>query len=106
MFRHPDELMANMRGITDFLKKKIALEGGDPGRETLTIIPARNGLDYVADEDGEYWRVTAFIENTVSYEVSETPEELVNAGRRSNSFSVEKTWPVSPWRVTRRGRSR
>lgn len=86
VFKHPDELMANMRGVTDFLKKKIALEGGDPERETLTIIPARDGLDYVIDEDGEYWRVTAFVEGTVSYEVSETPEDFYLTGTAFGHF--------------------
>ena len=86
VFKHPDELMANMRGVTDFLKKKIAAEGGDPDRETLTIIPAKDGLDYVIDEDGEYWRVTAFIKDTVSYEVSETPEDLYLTGTAFGHF--------------------
>ena len=89
VFKHPDELMANMRGVTDFLKKKIVLEGGDPERETLTIIPAKDGLDYVIDEDGEYWRVTAFLENTVSYEVSGSTEDFYLTGEAFGHFQSQ-----------------
>ena len=89
VFKHPDELMANMRGVTDFLKKKIAAQGGDPERETLTILPAKDGLDYVIDEDGEYWRVTAFVKDTISYEVSETPEDLYLTGTAFGHFQEQ-----------------
>lgn len=89
VFKHPDELMSNMRGVTDFLKKKIALEGGDPERETLTIIPAKDGLDYVIDDDGEYWRVTAFVKDTVSYDVSETSEDFYLTGAAFGHFQSQ-----------------
>ena len=38
-FKHPDQLMANIVGVTEHLRKKIAAAGGDPARETLTVHP-------------------------------------------------------------------
>lgn len=86
VFKHPDELMSNMRGVTEFLKRKIAAEGGDPDRGTLTIIPALSGLDYVIDDDGEYWRVTAFVKDTVSYDMCEKPEDFYLTGKAFGHF--------------------
>lgn len=35
--------MENVIGVTEHLKKKIVEMGGDPERETLNLIPAKNG---------------------------------------------------------------
>lgn len=35
-FGNPEQLMRNVVGVTDYLKKVIAREGGNPDRETLT----------------------------------------------------------------------
>ena len=45
-FPHPEELMENFVGITSFLREKITAAGGDPMRETLSIVKTRNGKDY------------------------------------------------------------
>ena len=41
-FRHPEQLMANIVGVTDYLRKKIQEEGGDPERETVTVKRTRS----------------------------------------------------------------
>ena len=42
VFVKPAEVMENIRHVTDFLRRKITEEGGDPRRETMLLIPARN----------------------------------------------------------------
>ena len=37
-FPHPEELMENMVGITGYLRNTIIAEGGDPLRETLSLV--------------------------------------------------------------------
>ena len=44
-FPHPEELMANMVGITSYLGKKITENGGDPARETLSLVKTKDGKD-------------------------------------------------------------
>ena len=63
-FPHPEELMENMVGITRFLREKITAQGGDPARETLSLVPTRDGKDYYTDGTGKVWRMTPFIEDT------------------------------------------
>ena len=56
-------MMANIKAVTEHIKAKVA----DPMRETLTIVPAKDGKLYV--EEGEnYWAVCIYIPNTVTYE--------------------------------------
>ena len=48
-FPHPEELMENFVGITSFLREKIMASGGDPERETLSIVKTRDGKDFYTD---------------------------------------------------------
>ena len=49
VFPDPAGLMENVHGVTEFLKKKIEEYGGDPYRETLTVIPTKDGKAYYRD---------------------------------------------------------
>ena len=51
-FPHPEELMENFIGITSFLRKKIIANGGDPLRETLSLVKTRDGKDFYTDSIG------------------------------------------------------
>jgi hypothetical protein len=68
VFPQPEELMENMIGVTSWIKAKVRERGGDEMRETLTVIRTQDGMPYVVDAQGEYWRVCTFIEGTVCYE--------------------------------------
>ena len=46
IFTKPVELMENIVGVTSYLRKRIIENGGDPERETLNIIPAKDGKPY------------------------------------------------------------
>ena len=72
-FPKPEEVMENMSGITGYLRQKILAAGGDPARETLTLVKTRDGLDYFTDRNKKVWRLTTFVENTDCYQ-SATPE--------------------------------
>ena len=37
-FPHPEELMENFIGITSYLRTKVIANGGDPERETLSLV--------------------------------------------------------------------
>ena len=67
-FKKPVELMENVSGVTAWLRKKIIENGGDPERETLTLVKSNDGLPYFVDSTGEYWRVYLFIEGATCYD--------------------------------------
>ena len=68
IFKKPIELMENVSGVTAWLRKKIIENGGDPERETLTLVKSNDGLLYFVDSTGEYWRVYLFIEGATCYD--------------------------------------
>ncbi len=86
VFKKPEEVMANMEKVTGYLKKLIVHEGGDPNRETLTIIPAKDGKSYAYDADGELWRMLAFVDNTISKDLPDTPELMELSGAAFGKF--------------------
>ena len=86
VFRQPEALMSNIMRVTTFLREKIIAEGGDPQRETLTLLPARDGKLYHTTEQGDYWRSYHFIEGARTYQRVESPEHLYQAGRAFGRF--------------------
>ena len=84
-FPHPDELMENFIGITSYLRDKIIANGGDPLRETLSLVKTRDGKDYYTDSNGKVWRLTPFIENTDCFQ-SATPELFEASARAFGRF--------------------
>ncbi len=73
-FKNPDQLMANITGVTDYLSEKIRENGGDPERETITVKRTCQGETFFTDSEGEPWRVYPFIEDTECLQSAETPE--------------------------------
>ena len=76
IFTNPEELMENVVGVTSYLREKIIENGGDPDRETLNLIPAKDGKQYFVDSQGEYWRSYIFITDATSYDQVEKPEDF------------------------------
>ena len=72
VFERPDRVMENIRRVTAHLAQKICESGGDPMRETLTVIKTRGDALFHVDEDGEYYRVYPFIERTVSFDLPDS----------------------------------
>ncbi len=76
VFKDPKALMENIVGVTTFLQKKIIEHGGDPKREALNVISVRKGGAYYQAEDGTFWRMYRFVEDAISYDIVERPEDF------------------------------
>ena len=98
VFNDPKGLTDNIVLITGYLKTWLAAHGGDPERETLTPIPAKDDAWYIQTEEGECFRLYKIIANTVSYD-SATPELLYHLGLR---LTVRVS--LSPWVSPRRAK--
>lgn len=86
IFKKPEEVMENIAGVTEFLRKKIEAAGGDPKRETLNIIRTKDGKTFYKSKDGDYYRMYYFVENAVSYEEVTDPMQLYHAARAFGKF--------------------
>ena len=76
-------MMDNIKAVTEHIKSKVQ----DPLRETLTVIPAKDGKLYV-EKDGNFWAVCVFIPSSMSYERAETPELAYQGGVGIGQFQT------------------
>lgn len=85
-FHRPDQLMENIVGVTDYLRREIEREGGDPERETMRVLRTNTGETYYTDKEGSAWRATSFVENTVCLQSAETPELFYASAKAFGKF--------------------
>ncbi len=88
IFTRPVELMENVQRVTAHVAKKILARGGDPLRETLTLIPTRDGGNY-ALVDGNYWRVYHFITGATGYDIIEDEAHVTAAAKAFAQFQKD-----------------
>ena len=86
IFKDPDGLMENICGITEHLKDKLIKIGGDPNRETLTVIKTKSGKAYYKADETTCFRMYKFIDGTVSYDTITDPIQLYHAAKAFGKF--------------------
>ena len=86
IFKRPEAVMHNMQLVTSHLRDKISAAGGDPKRETLTLIPAIDGKSFYQTPTGEFWRATIFIEGAHTYLKAEHLYQYYHAARAFGRF--------------------
>ena len=86
VFKAPDLLMKNFASVTKYLAEEIKAAGGNPARETLCIIPTRDGADYFVSPDGDYWRMLVYVEDSVCYDRIERPEQFYESAVAFGNF--------------------
>lgn len=89
VFTKPLELMDNIVRVTDYLREKIAEEGGDPARETLKVYLTSEGKNCYVDSQDRYWRLYNFVDNAFSYNSIENDELFYRAGAAFGKFQSQ-----------------
>ncbi len=85
-FKDPAGLMENICGVTDYLQEMVRRGGGDPSRETMTVLRTREGKNYLTDSTGGAWRVYPFVEGTLCLQKAETPELFYASAKAFGRF--------------------
>ncbi len=86
VFPEPEKVMANIERVTSFARARIQAAGGDPSRQTLTLIPAEDGRSFVQTPQGDYWRSYVFIEGARTYDRATDLRHIYSAGRAFGEF--------------------
>lgn len=81
VFKRPELLMRNIVLVTEHLRKK-----SQSPREVLTLIPTFNGDSWLADSDGEFWRVYDFISDSLCLEATRTAEDFRESALAFGNF--------------------
>ena len=86
VFKDPAKLMENYTSVTEFLRKIIIENGGDPDRETINVVKTRDGKNYYLDSEGEYWRLILFVTDSLSFDKVERPEQFYDSAIAFGNF--------------------
>ncbi len=86
LFKDVDKLMNNIMLVTEFNRERILKRGGNPDRESLSIVYALDGKPYYHGQDG-YFRVYKFITGAKAYQVVEKPEHFYQSAVAFGNFA-------------------
>ena len=86
-FKQPERVMDNVQGVLAHLRGKVTARGGDPARETLTLILTHDGRPCVMDETG-CWRMYTLIHDAVGYQLPENGDIFREAGHAFGAFQT------------------
>jgi len=84
VFTSPETVMANMRRATEHLS--ACAVGEEREWKVQQVLSARNGLDYWRREDGTFWRMISFIENTESFDALYSHHQAYEVGYALGAF--------------------
>ena len=87
IFMNPEGLMENFSRVTRHLRSKIEKEGS--GIQCLTLVPAKDGRFFHKDSNGNYWRVTKFVDGGRSFEVPEDIHQAYEAAKAFGDFQAK-----------------
>ncbi|MDD6175406.1 MAG: aminoglycoside phosphotransferase family protein [Firmicutes bacterium] len=76
IFKDPVQVMDNVVYITEFLRGRLLAAGEDPDRGTISYLRMPGGGYCYRDSIGSYWRSYRFIENAVSFDTVQCPEDF------------------------------
>jgi len=86
IFTNVEALTENMLRVTEHLKSKVIEGSGDPLKEVMTLIPAKDNKHYYRDSGGNYWRMLYFLKDTRSYDMVLTEKQAYEGGKAFGKF--------------------
>ncbi len=87
VFKDPQGLMENVFGVTEYLRKEIAAQGGNPALETLTFIKTKDGNLFYNGEEGA-WRSYRFQDTLMALNACRSPKDFYESGRAFGRFQA------------------
>ncbi len=87
LFTDVDKLMNNIRLVTEFNREKIKARGGNPDRESLSLVYTLDNKPFYRTEDNDCFRVYKFITNAIAYQIVEKPEHFYQSAVAFGNFA-------------------
>ena len=86
VFRDIPSMMMNIFLVSVHLKNKIEARGLDPMRHVLTLVPTKSGDLYYVDDTGEYWAMSVFIKDSITYSKPDNTALAFAGGQGTGDF--------------------
>jgi hypothetical protein len=105
IFRNIPQLQNNIERVTGHLRSKlISIPGSDIRRECLNLISSAGGKTWIADNEGNYWRMYIFISGHKSYNIVDSADKAYEGGKAIGRFQAmladlggEPLFDTIPW---------
>lgn len=89
VFKNPVEIMKNISLVTSHIHQKVVEAGRSTRRNVLKFFTTAAGRNFYIDEDGNFWRVSRFITDSVAYQNSSDPDILRATGKAFGEFQMQ-----------------
>ena len=91
VFKHPERVMHNIELVTEHIRRKNALHGISGRRTRLHFHHTAEGRNFYVINEGEFWRLSNFIEDSVSFDTADDSKVLQMAGKAFGQFARQLT---------------
>ena len=85
VFTKPLDVISNSIKVTTHIKNKLVKEGNFDSRKVLSFIKTKDNQYYYLDNN-DYYRMSLYVENSISIDVVDTKEHFLEAGHAFGSF--------------------
>lgn len=86
VFKRPEEIMCNVVGVTEYIRKKIKEIYPTAKRDVLHYQHAENGDYFVYDEEGGFWRCYRFIDDSEAVNFTDDLGMIREMGKAFGDF--------------------
>ncbi len=86
IFKHPEEVMANIVAVTEHIRAGLVAAGEDAERGTMRVVKTKDGENGYTDPDGRFWRAYDFVEHTVCRLTVDSAETFARVGEAFGDF--------------------
>ena len=86
IFKKPDEVMENIVGVTEHIRRGYEEKGIDSDRRALRVVWTKSGKWGHVDRRGTYWRMYDFVEGSECYMKVESAEMFEKVGFAFGQF--------------------
>ena len=86
VFKKPEELMSNIKRVTEYLQGICRDEGIDASRRVLHLIDTNDGECMYRDNEGGCWRAYDYVTDATAYNILESGAQFEESGRAFGRF--------------------
>lgn len=86
VFKNPEEVMQNIGRVTEHIRAKVKESEETAKRNVLHFLHTPEGKNFAYDEEGNFWRGYRFIDNSVTYNLTDDLFVMVEAGKGFGAF--------------------
>jgi len=89
VFKNPEKVMHNIELVTEHIRKQNEARGIFGRRTRLHFHHTAEGSNYLVMNEGEFWRLSNYIEDSVSFDTANDPLVLRMAGKAFGQFAKQ-----------------